>query len=65
MAEGKNACMESVGGIYERTSKTKDEFEEAHYREKWSSRLACWEKGSYRTTFSSQIASDHSAMNTN
>ena len=31
MAEGKNACMESVGGIYERTSKTKDEFEEAHY----------------------------------
>lgn len=58
----------SVGGsrIYERTSKTKEEFEEVHYWEKWWSRLACWEKGSFRTTtFSSQIASDHSAMNTN
>ena len=33
--ERKNACMEilSVGGsrIYERTSKTKEEFEEVHY----------------------------------
>ena len=56
--ERKNACMEilSVGGsrIYERTSKTKAEFEEVHYWEKWWSRLACWEKGSFRTTFSSR-----------
>ena len=41
--ERKNACMEilSVGGsrIYERTSKTKEEFEEVHYWEKWWSRL--------------------------
>lgn len=64
---GENACMEilSVGGsrIYERTSKAKEEFKEVHYWEVViSSRLACWERGSSRTTFSSQIASDHSAM---
>ena len=55
----------SVGGsrIYERTSKAKEEFKEVHYLEVViSSRLACWERGSFRTTFSSQIASDHSAM---
>lgn len=63
----KNACMEilSLGGsrIYERTSKTKKEFKEVHYWEKGWSRLACWERGSFRTTFFSQIASDHSTMN--
>lgn len=47
-----------------RTSKAKAlAVKEVHY---WkvviSSRLACWERGSFRTTFSSQIASDHSAM---
>lgn len=67
--ERKNACMGilSVGGsiIYDRTSKAKEEWKEVHYWEKWWSRLACWERESFRTTFSSQIASDHSAMNTN
>lgn len=67
--ERKNACMGilSVGGsrIYDRTSKAKEELKEVHYWEKWWSRLACWERESFRTTFSSQIASDHSAMNTN
>lgn len=46
-----------------RTSKAAEEFKEVHYLEVViSSRLACWERGSFRTTFSSQIASDHSAM---
>lgn len=44
-------------------------FKKAHYWEKWWSRLACWEayptRLFFRTTFFSQIASNHLAMNTN
>lgn len=60
--EGMHGDLEVLQSMKGDLRLSKEEWKEVHYWEKWWSRLACW--GSFRTTFFSQIASDHSAIQT-